>query len=310
MDDQRFDRLSRELAGVGSRRGLIRASVALVLGGIGVGAGFVVGGPEAESAICRPVGRYCTRDGQCCGGVCTFASERGRARRYTCGCATGLTVCRQACVDLMSDPRNCGRCGRACASGVCVEGVCRSGSGQATAVATAQATKSAEACTNTSETSPLCITDTAGVDHYGKCAIGKTVFVLNQVGVVQPCTANADCTDAFNECEKATETCFCATSGRIYQDSTTYTVGDWYNTQSVSVCARISTDVSQCFNGGLEMGCSNLGTICTVNDDCCHVNGECSTAGLCVFKNGASCNNNNNECHIGSECTGNVCTQV
>lgn len=40
-------------------------------------------------------------------------------------CPPGLVLCRGACVDLTSDPLNCGLCGRVCAGGVdCRLGVC------------------------------------------------------------------------------------------------------------------------------------------------------------------------------------------
>ncbi|NMC70823.1 MAG: hypothetical protein GYA57_12265 [Myxococcales bacterium] len=43
------------------------------------------------------------------------------------GCRPGQVDCGGACVDPTTDPRNCGRCGRACAAGeVCNEGVCAS----------------------------------------------------------------------------------------------------------------------------------------------------------------------------------------
>ncbi len=42
-------------------------------------------------------------------------------------CATGFTECDLACVDTNDDPNNCGECGNVCASGECVDGVCREG---------------------------------------------------------------------------------------------------------------------------------------------------------------------------------------
>lgn len=40
-------------------------------------------------------------------------------------CATGYTQCGSDCVDLTTDPENCGACGRACPAGVaCAGGVC------------------------------------------------------------------------------------------------------------------------------------------------------------------------------------------
>lgn len=63
--------------------------------------------------------------GACANGTNT-PSDGGRRDAFT-ACASGLR-CGTRCVDVMSDPDNCGGCGRACvvphASGVCVAGVC------------------------------------------------------------------------------------------------------------------------------------------------------------------------------------------
>src|SRR5437588_8083393 len=41
------------------------------------------------------------------------------------GCAAGELLCSGACADLLSDPENCGGCGRACPPGLyCVRGGC------------------------------------------------------------------------------------------------------------------------------------------------------------------------------------------
>src|SRR4051812_23621058 len=46
-------------------------------------------------------------------------------RTDTGGCATGETSCSGACVNVATDPMNCGACGMICPSGVmCIAGVC------------------------------------------------------------------------------------------------------------------------------------------------------------------------------------------
>ena len=53
----------------------------------------------------------------------------GSCGNYTC-CASGLTCCGGACVDVFEDYRNCGACGNACEElgpyedGACVDGIC------------------------------------------------------------------------------------------------------------------------------------------------------------------------------------------
>lgn len=43
----------------------------------------------------------------------------------SCVCRSGLTPCGGMCVDLESDPANCGSCGSACAGGSCEDGDCQ-----------------------------------------------------------------------------------------------------------------------------------------------------------------------------------------
>jgi hypothetical protein len=47
---------------------------------------------------------------------------------YQCGiaCGTNLTNCGNACLDVQTDPANCGRCGHSCVEGACVSGQCQS----------------------------------------------------------------------------------------------------------------------------------------------------------------------------------------
>ena len=40
----------------------------------------------------------------------------------SCGCGAGLTCCAGTCVDLATDPANCGQCGRSGISGGCIHG--------------------------------------------------------------------------------------------------------------------------------------------------------------------------------------------
>src|SRR5262245_23214743 len=39
-------------------------------------------------------------------------------------CAAGQTDCLGVCADLLTDARNCGRCGAACGGGACLNGQC------------------------------------------------------------------------------------------------------------------------------------------------------------------------------------------
>jgi hypothetical protein len=60
---------------------------------------------------------YCNSFGEC-------DPSGGGGTITTPVCAEGLTYCGGACVDLQSDPNNCGACGASCAGGggTCVGG--------------------------------------------------------------------------------------------------------------------------------------------------------------------------------------------
>lgn len=66
------------------------------------------GGPAADYNLC-PLGTDCT---DC-------------DTRYVPACLEGLTYCDEGCVDLQTDPNNCGACRNACLEGAaCMDGVC------------------------------------------------------------------------------------------------------------------------------------------------------------------------------------------
>ena len=125
MDDSRFDDLSRLFGRVRSRRHLVRATLGVLSGAALVGAADAEASTR-RSTICRPGGYQCTRDGQCCHGRCKSIATPGTRRvRLVCACPSGQTLCGTRCVDLDTDTRHCGACGRRCRAGEsCCDGVC------------------------------------------------------------------------------------------------------------------------------------------------------------------------------------------
>jgi hypothetical protein len=109
MDDKRFDAFSRVLGASGNRRGALKAAMAALVGGAGLAA--LAGDAEARPRICRDGGLYCTRGSQCCSGTCHIGKRVPKAKRNTCACSAGLTLCGKKCRDLNTDPNNCGACG-------------------------------------------------------------------------------------------------------------------------------------------------------------------------------------------------------
>jgi hypothetical protein len=72
-------------------------------------------------AVCRSGTCRCAAGYLDCGGRCVLPADDAG----TCKCQGALTLCTAGCVDLLSDPDNCGSCGRTCGSGLgCISGDC------------------------------------------------------------------------------------------------------------------------------------------------------------------------------------------
>lgn len=94
--------------------------------------GTVCQGASPQTITCQPEGpgeiSVCGASGgaSCTSPTCTNAYPYVYA--YPCGncaCAAGFSQCAGACVEVNTDPSNCGACGNVCAAGdICVEGEC------------------------------------------------------------------------------------------------------------------------------------------------------------------------------------------
>lgn len=107
------------------------------------------------------------------------------------GCRPGQVDCGGTCVDPTTDPRNCGRCGRACAAGeVCNEGVC------------------ASACSGgLTNCGGACVDLATDPDHCGDCstACARTEECAGGRCVCVPSCAGRECGD--NGCGGSCGTC-------------------------------------------------------------------------------------------------------
>ena len=102
MDDRKFDELTRSLAGVASRRSVLKA----LSGGALAAAGTLLGVGKAAAA-CRPANAICRKNEDCCSTTCLPA---GAGRSRCAACPTGATLCDGACktaADFASDPSDC-----------------------------------------------------------------------------------------------------------------------------------------------------------------------------------------------------------
>lgn len=110
MDPSRFDRLTRAVGGRTTRRTAVAAALIGMLGG------RIAAGPAA-AATCRALRQACSRDAQCCSGLCASDAANRRQRNR---CAVG-------CLQL--NETGCRLAGKSCCSGlVCsgpASGMCR-----------------------------------------------------------------------------------------------------------------------------------------------------------------------------------------
>ena len=113
--ESRMDALARDLAGGQiSRRGALArltgaAATTLV-------PSFLLA--DEALAACPPSRK--------CGSKC--CPQGAKCKRGKCKCKSGLKKCGKKCVNVATDPANCGSCGRACASGqTCANGQCTGG---------------------------------------------------------------------------------------------------------------------------------------------------------------------------------------
>jgi hypothetical protein len=121
MNNSRFDELTKMLATSTSRRQALKT-----LGATIIGAALGMSGLEtafARRKLCQS-NSDCLPKGLCIGGKCC-PNPRGCVVEGTC-CPSGFTCCSGVCVQIKSDPKNCGGCGIGCAPNEdCVGGTCQ-----------------------------------------------------------------------------------------------------------------------------------------------------------------------------------------
>lgn len=117
MDSNRFDTLTRALAGRRSRRsvfGAIAGGLAAALGEIRATNADI----DVCLAFCKSVFPPGRQRGQCI--------SQAQAGQGPCALCAGEPdrFCEGECVDLQTDQRHCGRCGIPCVGGTCSSGAC------------------------------------------------------------------------------------------------------------------------------------------------------------------------------------------
>jgi hypothetical protein len=75
-----------------------------------------------SQCACPSGQELCTSTNACVQGCSATSGEVFNPTTCQCECPTGTTLCNGNCVDLQSDPQNCGQCGNTCATDQSCEG--------------------------------------------------------------------------------------------------------------------------------------------------------------------------------------------
>jgi hypothetical protein len=179
MDDGQFDSLSRALGDGLTRRGLVAILGALASGVADFASRDAAAAKRGKKRKKKKGPRGCIP--KCTGTTCGADGCGG-----TCRCGAGLTCCTGICVNLATDPNNCGFCARVCADNGCVNGACTCNGGALTCPC---ATPN---CVARKQGLPPACADTNGANT-GDCSTGADAACLEQVGLGSVCLVTDQC---------------------------------------------------------------------------------------------------------------------
>ncbi len=328
MDGQRFDALTRALAGRTSRR----RALAVFLGA--VGGGLV---RSSASAAGQTAGALCNRNSQCASGVC---GERDRAGRRRCQCVGAAdcpapankcdrAVC-QAGACTTGTPKVCAPC-KTCSDGSCVplatdprcDGVCSDGD----CVSVCLPVQSA--CDP--NTQNCCQDDVTECSYEANCTSGQgDARCCRPIGATCAsrcdCCENADCVanrcalQAGQQCASSSE---CALGGccdgtcRNFESDVLNCGGCGRVCPTAPHLAKFYCEAGACFAqcGVTSMFCDGrCATIETDEENCgaCDVRcetGERCCGGVCVTQStDMNCGTCGFKCPSGLHCNNDICT--
>ncbi len=199
MDERRFDRLSSMFGAATSRRAGLTSVLAALLGGAATasaagkrGAARGEGRPRAEGPCgdgsAKP--NACTRNKQCCTGVCDREKQRCRCVQIGGACRQNRNCCRSmTCTNgICSTP---GPVGPTCTAATCANGCC-DGSTCVTATSVSACGTGGAACVTCSSSALYCTAGTCSAGTwdnqttFGTSGSGDSSFTLPSGVVLSP----------------------------------------------------------------------------------------------------------------------------
>lgn len=286
MDQDRFDALARSFAGVRTRRGFLRATIVAVAMG--------AGGKTATAQAACPPGQVRGSGNRC------LCRTTGRPPGPSgCPCPAGRTAVNGACVDLSSDPANCGAPGAVCAAAAeTCQGaaICRGGSCIFLPAPAGTVCRPIQALCDLAEVcdgvSTACPAD-AKVEDTTPCGDGN------------PCTRDATCQGGI------------CTGGELLDGDRVGCSG--VLTCVAGVCTLCGFTGQSCCSGdvcnglsvcqaGVCTACGGPGQVCCPLFPC-QIGNNCENDGICrpCGTIGSACCGLGQPCQPRADCRGNVC---
>jgi hypothetical protein len=255
-----------------------------------------------------------------CGNTCCLSTQTCDQNTLSCYppiCPAGKTQCGYNCVDLSSDPSNCGSCGHSCPAGqICNNSKCIGISTLETCPEFAP-NKCGTICTNLNndknncgscgnkcKASESCINGVCTL--IPSCPLGSFACGNNCCGVSQTCDPNTlTCTPSI--CQSGQTQC-----GSVCID----TSSDRFNCGGCGITCDIS---EQCISGKCVSSTCGNGK-CDLTENCSTCPADCGscqcsvpTPDLCngrctnILSDSSNCGACGNECQIGYTCENGVC---
>jgi hypothetical protein len=276
-------------------------------------------GVDFPDASCRATGEPCLSSAECCSGGCVNNA-------CSATCPAGTTDCGSGCVDVTSDPKNCGACGNVCPSGTCTAGAC----GAPMPTCTDGIKNGNETGVDCGGTCPLCATGQTCLVNSdcltNACQAFQFICVASQCVdnrqdgaetdvdcgggtcaacvVGQKCTVDSDC--ASNACDVVTQTCVASQCADQQKDGTETDVDC-----GGPVCAACATS-KKCLldTDCTSNACDAAALVCVTNQCIDHRKDGTETDVDCGGSNSCARCAIGQLCLVDADCSSNACSAI